>query len=95
MKPVELKPLEALEVPKRAPVLAKQVMSVAARKAMAFAADHFGTASAGKVAARLAVCNTCPHRMLDKAGTGFCAKCGCPCEKKVKFASEKCPINKW
>lgn len=40
---------------------------------------------------RLIICDICPH--ITKFNT--CGVCGCHIHWKVKWESEKCPINKW
>ena len=51
------------------------------------------TASAETQAARLALCNICPHLTAERR----CAHraCGCWIDAKIKLASESCPIKKW
>jgi hypothetical protein len=50
-----------------------------------------GVASPEVKAARLAVCDACPHRLKS----GRCAKCGCFLAAKAAVAAEVCPIGKW
>jgi hypothetical protein len=50
-----------------------------------------GVASPEVKAARLAVCDACPHRLKS----GRCAKCGCFLAAKTAVAAEACPIGKW
>lgn len=40
---------------------------------------------------RLKICNTCPKKTSDWR----CTACGCFISIKAKWASEKCPENKW
>lgn len=50
-------------------------------------------ASAETQAARLALCQTC--ELLTAARKCAHAKCGCPVDKKVRWQSQRCPLDKW
>lgn len=39
---------------------------------------------------RIEICNGC-----DSNIEGKCKECGCPIDKKAKWASEDCPLKKW
>ena len=42
--------------------------------------------------ARLAICHAC-DQWIEKRKR--CAKCGCFTDKKIKLATESCPLGKW
>jgi len=42
--------------------------------------------------ARLAICHAC-DQWIEKRKR--CAKCGCFTDKKIKLATERCPLGKW
>lgn len=41
---------------------------------------------------RMSICKSCPF--FNSANT-TCNQCGCYLEEKTKWASEKCPLDKW
>ena len=43
---------------------------------------------------RLAICNTCPHKVGEE-NNPTCNKCGCFLNIKTGWASQACPIGKW
>lgn len=42
------------------------------------------------IAARLAVCYDCPHRL-----GGICRECGCVIKLKARDVNETCPLGEW
>ncbi len=49
-------------------------------------------ASAAVLALRLAACAACPD--LDQERRA-CNRCGCPVDRKARWATERCPANRW
>lgn len=51
----------------------------------------FPTRSPEKVAEIMRICKQCPSYVKDAER---CLKCGC-CSKKIKWATQNCPVGKW
>jgi hypothetical protein len=57
--------------------------------------------------ARLEICRSCPHlveapdrffykvKLAKKSDQRVCGKCGCVATRKVKVATERCPVGLW
>ena len=41
------------------------------------------------------ICNACEHKEVRFEIVDTCAQCGCALAMKLKFAAQKCPIDKW
>lgn len=74
---------------KTPPGMLRQASSFAAALARHVANGATQT-DAARFELRLATCDECPSRNLEK-----CGECGCPIEKKAAMESEKCPLGKW
>lgn len=75
----------------RAPSLATKALNFVVAVAR-HAGSGFAKVSNETYEGRLAACLNCPW--LSKRGMA-CEKCGCPVEKKARWASESCPEGRW
>lgn len=75
------------------PPLGRQVVNFV-RAQIRHVADGRVKASPELLAARLAVCETCPLlRRSDRRCTAI--SCGCPVDAKATYRSESCPHGRW
>lgn len=46
---------------------------------------------------RYAICkqNKCGKMVVDRKGNERCGACGCPWKRKLKWATERCPLGYW
>ena len=83
LKSPELPPLQTQAA--NAAKAAGRVLLAAAQRAPVFATKETQDS-------RMAICHAC-DQWIEKRKR--CAKCGCFTDKKIKLATESCPLGKW
>jgi hypothetical protein len=82
-------PVPATESPTSFPSLPQQAWNFT-KAVTRHVVNHLRNVSETVRSERMAICQACPE-LRD----GKCQLCSCPLEKKIRWASEFCPIGKW
>lgn len=71
----------------------REQMKTFAKAALGHALDGFRSVDDGEFARRIAICEGCEKFTKDRK----CSVCGCFCDIKARWASERCPLEppKW